>query len=174
MVMGVFLLKVVTFAEFTLEYVDYISQYNLGITTAKNQQSNQNNIYSLSDVSLLPIVISTGNSDLPAISFTTDSAALNIEDMPLVYPNPFSIRTGGQIQYKLSKPANISLRIYNMLGRQIYREDFNEGENGGSEFNTIEFNTSKVSGFNLPSGVYIGLIINNGKVLGKLKLGIVE
>lgn len=66
------------------------------------------------------------------------------------YPNPFNPAT--VITYSISKSSNVSLKIYDMLGREISTL-VNERQNTGNY--SVRFN-----GSNLPSGMYIARISN--------------
>lgn len=61
------------------------------------------------------------------------------------YPNPFNPST--RIQYSLEQAGNVSLRIYDMLGREI-QTLVNENQNAG--MHVVEFNAK-----NFASGVYL-------------------
>ncbi len=64
------------------------------------------------------------------------------------FPNPFNPSTF--IQYKIEEPVNVSLKVYNVLGREV-AVLVNDRQNAGSH--TVLFNT--VNGpQNLSSGVY--------------------
>jgi hypothetical protein len=73
------------------------------------------------------------------------------------YPNPFNPST--QIKYSLAQDADVTLKVYDMLGTLV-AELVNETRAAGNH--TINFNAK-----NLSSGVYIYRITanNNGKIL---------
>ena len=62
------------------------------------------------------------------------------------YPNPFNPTT--VIRYQISKPGNVSIKIYDMLGRLI-KTIVNEPQQAG--FYEYEFRVEKGD---LPSGIY--------------------
>ena len=64
------------------------------------------------------------------------------------YPNPFNPST--TIQYSIDKPAQVSLKVYNMLGNNVATL-VNSRQNAGSY--TVTFNTNN-STVGLSSGVY--------------------
>ncbi|MBK7105474.1 MAG: T9SS type A sorting domain-containing protein [Ignavibacteriae bacterium] len=68
-----------------------------------------------------------------------------------VYPNPFNITTN--LNYKISQPANVKIRIYNLLG-QLIEEVINKNHQIG-EYN-FEWNANKVT-----SGIYLFTISAN-------------
>jgi len=73
------------------------------------------------------------------------------------YPNPFNPST--QIKYSLAQDADVTLKVYDMLGKEV-AELVNETQTAGSY--EINFNAE-----NLSSGVYVYRIsaTNNGRIL---------
>jgi hypothetical protein len=61
------------------------------------------------------------------------------------YPNPFNPAT--RIQYSLEQAGNVTLKVYDMLGREV-QTLVNENQNAGTHM--VEFNAK-----NLASGVYL-------------------
>ena len=64
------------------------------------------------------------------------------------YPNPFNPST--RIQYSIEKPAQVSLKVYNVLGNEVATL-VNSRQDAGSY--TVTFNTNKAI-YSLSSGVY--------------------
>ncbi|NQU33549.1 MAG: T9SS type A sorting domain-containing protein [Bacteroidetes bacterium] len=75
------------------------------------------------------------------------------------YPNPFSKQT--RIEYKRDI-ANSKIIIYNSTGLKVRQDDNTNGQS------TI------VSRDNLPSGIYYLVIVQNEKIIGKIKLLIID
>jgi hypothetical protein len=73
------------------------------------------------------------------------------------YPNPFNPST--KISFAISKPAYITLKIYNVLGEEI---SFLVNENKAIGSYTVEWDAS-----NLPSGIYIYKLTANNVSLEK-------
>ena len=73
------------------------------------------------------------------------------------YPNPFNPST--TISYSLPKSGNVTLKVYDILGREVAAL-VNDSKNEGSY--SVNFNASKLS-----SGVYIYQLRANGFVLSK-------
>jgi len=69
------------------------------------------------------------------------------------YPNPFNPVT--TIKYQLPTPRYVSLKVYDVLGREI-QTLVNESQDAGEHF--VRFNA-----FNLPSGVYFYRLNSSGK-----------
>ncbi len=65
------------------------------------------------------------------------------------YPNPFNPTT--MIKYQLAKPANVTLKIYNVTG-QLVRTLVNDNQNAG--YYTIQWNGLNNAGEQVSSGVY--------------------
>ncbi|MHB8581385.1 MAG: ice-binding family protein [Ignavibacteriaceae bacterium] len=64
------------------------------------------------------------------------------------YPNPFNPST--KIQYSIEKPAQVSLKVYNVLGNEVATLVDSRQEAGSY---SVTFNTSKAT-YNFASGVY--------------------
>jgi hypothetical protein len=65
------------------------------------------------------------------------------------FPNPFNPST--KIQYSLENAAQVSLKVYNVLGSEVATL-VNDRQEAGSY--TVSFNADKAT-LGLPSGVYI-------------------
>ncbi|MGB2869541.1 MAG: T9SS type A sorting domain-containing protein, partial [Bacteroidota bacterium] len=70
-----------------------------------------------------------------------------------VYPNPFNPST--RIEFKLVAPGLVSLRVYDLVGREVAKLVNGEREAG---VHTVVFDASK-----LPSGVYFSKLEVTGK-----------
>lgn len=92
---------------------------------------------------------------------------------PLFYPNPFSISSGAELGYKLSKNMDLEVRMYDIRANEIFRKTFVSGTYGGiSGYNKVFFDLSTLGRYELPSGIYFFVLINNGKVLGRGKFAV--
>ncbi|MCP9290725.1 redoxin family protein [Gracilimonas sediminicola] len=78
------------------------------------------------------------------------------------YPNPFNPVT--TISYALDKPAQVSLKIYNMLGAEVATL-VNERQSAGQK--TVSWNALSSSGSAVPSGMYIYQLRTEDQVLTK-------
>lgn len=83
------------------------------------------------------------NTDLVGIENSNISIPASIE-LKQNYPNPFNPQT--VITFTLNKPQNVSLRIYDMLGKEI--KTLTEG------MTSPGFHSIKFDGANVPSGIY--------------------
>lgn len=96
----------------------------------------------------------------------------------LNYPNPFTMDEGTIVGYYLSKAMDVTLKIYDMYGAEIYSEDFKAGENGGyapdDGYNRIPLDRTSFGGHELTTGVYIYLLLYDGDVLGKGKMAVIQ
>ena len=88
----------------------------------------------------------------------------------LTYPNPMKqTEVNGSINYVLNQNAAINLHIYNMFGQKVHYSYYESGQNGGKiNQNSIILAPHILNQFQ--AGIYIILISNNGKTLGKSKL----
>jgi hypothetical protein len=105
------------------------------------------------------------------------SQPLQVESVPLNYPNPFTDPGTGTtaISYKLSKSADVTLTIHDMLGNQIYKQTFAARSMGGSAgYNEINWDGKASDGKVVGNGIYVYLVIGEGKILGKGKLTVLK
>ena len=108
---------------------------------------------------------------------TPASTEPKLNTIPLVYPNPLKLRTGGHLGYRLSVDMDMEIRIFNIRGYEVYRDFYRAGVDEGaigfgntSHYNRIPLNSSNLGG--LPSGAYFFILIYEGKVIGKGKFAI--
>ncbi len=93
--------------------------------------------------------------DANAVTRPTDITGVETESTPHKaalsqnYPNPFNPSTS--IRYNLEKAGMVSLKIYNLLGKEVATL-VNANQNAGSY--TVQFNTN-LGKLNLSSGVYL-------------------
>jgi endoglucanase len=80
---------------------------------------------------------------------TNEKKTLNSIEINQNYPNPFNHMT--QIGYTLGKPQNIILKIFDILGREIYNQNLGFIENG---YHTIAWSAQKPNGSPVSSGIY--------------------
>jgi hypothetical protein len=103
-----------------------------------------------------------GNESDPSIIVTVTLAIDNGLAVPMEfalqqnYPNPFNPST--QIQYALSTDANVSIAIYDLVGRKI-RTLVNEQVNAG--YHSTLWNATNEMGAPVSAGVYIYTITAN-------------
>ncbi len=88
----------------------------------------------------------------PSTTGLIDEENIGLDDFKVEqnYPNPFNGKT--IIKYSLSLPDNLSFRIHNILGEQIYFEDLGYIQSGKHQLN---IDTISILENPLPSGVYI-------------------
>ncbi len=112
------------------------------------------------------------------IAFSTPAATASVQVRiePLFYPNPFRLDDGAELGYQLSKESDVEVRIYTMFGKECFRDFYSKGSNGGFggdlTYNKIRFNRASFGGQYLPVGVYLFLLISEGKILGKGRFAI--
>ncbi|MFH1528231.1 MAG: FlgD immunoglobulin-like domain containing protein [Bacteroidota bacterium] len=75
------------------------------------------------------------------------------------YPNPFN--AGTNINFSLSQPANLSLIIYNIEGKEVYRLLSNKRYSAGNY--SIPWNGKNSDNQKVSSGVYFYSILQNTK-----------
>lgn len=109
-------------------------------------------------------VIAVIESELSKITTSREPTAGVPEGIQLAqnYPNPFNPST--TISYTLNEPAQVSLKVYNMLGAEIATL-VNEQQSAGQK--TVSWNALNSSGSTLPSGLYIYQLKAGKQVLTK-------
>ena len=80
-------------------------------------------------------------------------------------PNPFDSRLNGlegstQISYQLAKDAEVSVAIFDLLGRRVRGWDFTSGSNGGRQgMNAFVWDGSNEAGQKVTKGGYLAEIV---------------
>jgi len=98
---------------------------------------------------------------------------VRVVDKPLVYPNPFQLRTGAVLGFELSKHADIEIRIYDMRAVELYRGIYLAGTEGGKvEYNRVPIHQGLFFNAELSSGVYFFVLMSEGKMVGKGKFAV--
>lgn len=103
------------------------------------------------------------NGFIPKISNTKNDTSTVFCEKTDAYPNPFNPTTN--IYFELSKPADVSIKIYNSLGREVTTL-LNEPRDAGRH--QVIFN-----GTGLPSGVYF-YVIRAGQFSDSKKLMLIK
>ena len=110
--------------------------------------------------------------------FVQTSQELIVQGKPLNYPNPFDPGVPGGttlISYMLSQPANLTLSIHDLLGTPVTRMNFSAGDNGGrAGYNAVPWNGKSDTGQVAGNGLYVYLLIADGKVIAKGKLMVLK
>lgn len=111
-----------------------------------------------------------------AISNTSTSQPIkpDINGKLLNHPNPTQFnKEGTTIAYYLTQDMDISLHIFDAVGNQLLKKDFEAGKNGGSGTNYNEITlTSADFGIELPAGVYFYFISYQGNKLAQSKMAV--
>lgn len=112
-----------------------------------------------------------------ATHITVNSAdQISVLSQPLNFPNPVTAAdTKTYIGYKLSKDSDITLSIHDMMGNLISRKSCSAGANGGrATYNEVEWDLKTDGGSAVGNGIYVYLIIGDGKILSKGRIAIVK
>jgi len=129
--------------------------------------------FDMSLVSTLPVSV---NSD---VSFVVDHSVLLSDesvdsDVPtklLNFPNPFSFRTGTEIGYQLNSAMDVQLRIYSLSGYLVFEKSFLSTQEGGlAKYNRITVSQATCDGTWFSPGVYIYMLIHEGRVLARNRM----
>jgi len=119
-----------------------------------------------------------GRDDASAITSSIDDfkdVTAAVIGKALVYPNPFRQNSvkGGVLGYELSKPMDVEIHVYDMMGHLIVKRTFNEGADGGNGgYNKLRLNEDLLNKTPLSAGVYFFLIMNNGTLLKKGEMAV--
>jgi len=97
---------------------------------------------------------------------------VNVQGLALNYPNPFDPSTQTtKISYNLTKASTITISILDLSGNLIYKENFASGSTGGQAgYNEVTWTGRSALGDIVGNGLYIYLIISDGRVLSRGKL----
>ena len=113
-------------------------------------------------------------NQLSAENTNANTDALIVDD-PLPYPTPMSWSKGdGIIAYRLSRDVEITIQLFDMRGRKIAEKIYQEGSLGAREgYNRVPINRNVINA-NLSTAVYRFLILADGKIIAKNKMGVVR
>lgn len=110
--------------------------------------------------------------------FVQSGQELAVQGKPLNYPNPFDPSPAGAattISYMLSRASNITLSLHDLRGTLIMKASYSSGSNGGrAGYNAVTWDGRSGAGQVAGNGIYIYLIIGDGKVLAKGKLMVLK
>lgn len=133
----------------------------------------------LNSISVIPVIFSLDNSDVtvlveaPLEDEEDDTSELTIESKILNYPNPFSLSKDRvtSIGYALSRRATVRIQIFSLQGYLVYTLDIPKSAVGGrAGYNRVEINPQLLNGAVLTPGVYLYVLMGEGKVLSKNKM----
>ena len=65
------------------------------------------------------------------------------------FPNPFNPVT--EIKYEIPKVADVSISIFNILGKEVYRESFKDLNQG---YHSLRWDARNINGKLVSAGVY--------------------
>jgi hypothetical protein len=102
-------------------------------------------------------------SDQWILGINDGSGVVNTYELKQNYPNPFNPST--QINYLIEKPGLVTLKVFDMLGREV-KELVNQSQNPGAY--NVNFDAS-----NLSSGIYL-YQINSGQFQSAKKMILVK
>ena len=155
-----------------------------GINTLNKPKNESNGLLSVDAVSSSHYGVQspTANSALSIVESSPFAELGPLEDIPgikneaLAYPNPISLSSGlGNIGYFLNANMEIEVRIYDMLSNIIFQETYSEGSKGGKKgWNTIPFTLAQFNNIELPVGVCVFILLYEGNVISKGKIGVLR
>lgn len=140
-----------------------------------NPGRNSDNLVVLQSIVGGDVLFVNPETSISDAEFTgTETAEPAVTSRALFYPSPFKLSEGAVLGYRLSSPdMDISIRMYDMRGNQIFRKDISAGEPGAQMgYNKVPFNKSVLGHSRLPSGMYFYIILHNGELLAKGKVGV--
>lgn len=91
----------------------------------------------------------------------------------LPHPSPMSwSKANGTLNYRLSRDADLILRVFDMRGRACFVHHIPKGQRGAQAgYNRYPF-TKHSTQLNLSTGVYILYLLSDGELLAKQKIGV--
>ena len=106
---------------------------------------------------LVPRALWTWGRTPKEVVFSDDAVVPARPELSQNYPNPFVTTTS--LTFRLPEPADITLRVYNSLGREV--ATVVEGNFGAGTHTTV-FNAN-----NLPDGMYFYKLVTGSEVIQK-------
>lgn len=164
-----------------------ITNYAVGLIGryADFNSSSKTNYINQKKDNLIIKKIGFSNIEAPAEShslvFSEEDSDADVEPRvigeALCYPNPFrqNSEKGCSIGYRLSKDMDIEFYLYNMLAQLVIKKTYRAGSSGGSKaphYNVIQINKTQFDSHLLSAGVYFFMLVSDGKVLAKGKMGV--
>ena len=124
-------------------------------------------------------VDSLGAETTEAFTVTVMGGPLQVIGPVLVFPAPFSITKHGraEIQYVLSRDADLDLYIIAGTAQTIKRFSLPAGQNGGAAgYNKVVWDGMTDFGIRAGNAVYVGSIVSkaDGKLLAQFKFSVVD
>ena len=86
--------------------------------------------------------------------------ATKLASIKSVYPNP--MQNNATLQVELLQKAKVDIKIYNIIGRIVHRQNFGELEEG------LWYNNLKLN--DLPNGIYFCVFFVNNQKTDTIKL----
>lgn len=104
------------------------------------------------------------------------SGDLSVYGTPLNYPNPFNAGTENtNLSYNLSKNSDITLTIHDLSGALIVKKTYTSGNMGGrAGYNEVAWDGKADNGNVVGNGIYVYILIAEGKVAARGKLMVVK
>jgi len=154
--------------------------YGSGVTTAKLTETT----YLISYQVTSPLADGThavtaegtdADGDLGTWSITglmvSSSGSAQVQGSPLNFPNPFDPAAGTTFSYYLTKDSDVAINIYDMSGNLIARKTYLSAASGGKAgYNEVLWDCKSDSGRDIGNGMYLYLLIVDGKTAGKGKM----
>lgn len=99
--------------------------------------------------------------------YVQNQSSVIAQGAPLAYPNPFIPGSENvKLTYSLSKPANISLSIYDVAGNLLVKKSLAAGGDGGrSGYNEVVWDGKSDSGGYVGNGIYLYFLVADGKII---------
>ena len=170
----VLLFSSTVYAELSLQFIKESPLIN-----TRNEQQTALEVTSIESPILVMSTRNVGNSqqsnlnlvqkDLPVLA--TQNVVFKLVGPLVNYPNPFSYSNGQtSIGYRLTTEAYLTLKIYTLGGQQIYTKEITPADYGAARYNKIPFSRSVLGGESLPPGVYLYVLLHEGKLLAKNRM----
>ncbi|MFH1824197.1 MAG: hypothetical protein ABH873_03110 [Candidatus Firestonebacteria bacterium] len=155
----------------TPNFVLYEGPFNINNTQFDKVRVGKHTIYFYS--------VDTGGNIEPIKSATFYMTSTMITSTSTNYPNPFAAgREKTTIEYYLDEDANVDLKIHDLFGHLVWRQEFLIGELGGMQgTNLVFWDGANGSGEIVANGGYICYIMvkaSSGTTVLKRKIGVVK
>jgi hypothetical protein len=104
------------------------------------------------------------------------SGDVRVYGTPLNYPNPFNAGTEStRISYILSRASNLTLQLYDLAGNLVYKRELPADSDGAAAgYNEVVWDGKSGAGDVVGNGIYIYILVADGKVAAKGKLSVLK
>ena len=162
-----------TYASFDASTDSYNS--TTGIVTFKVKNALSSGIHNVK-IEISDYLGNWGTYEANNLNVNDSSGSVQMDGIPLNYPNPFNTTTGTTaITYKLTVDSDIIVYVFDVRGVLIRKSTYSSGSMGGKAgYNEITWDGKDDFGSTVGNGIYPYRIVSGGRVLGRGKIAVLD